>query len=290
MAAYLQTWTKGVTHARQLAGKPLRRAASDQYARMGVASGDHLYIAYLDEKRLHLIGRLRVDRILTRSQAEARFGTRVWDAEHHAVGEDGDVAVFDLRVPEDVVRGLRFEQKSGATTELETEADGSVNGQRLQSLRRLTPDSAALLDELVEDGPGPSPGPRPRLSPDQRRAVETRAMRVVQEHYAARGWDVEDVSQTRPYDLVCRRLEEERHVEVKGLTGLPLRVELTANEVVHARSNEHSVLAVVSEIQVDTFERPRADGGVLEVTDPWRPQPDRLRATAYTYALEGGRG
>ncbi len=34
-------------------------------------------------------------------------------------------------------------------------------------------------------------------------------MRVVQEHYAARGWDVEDVSQTRPYDLVCRRLEED---------------------------------------------------------------------------------
>jgi hypothetical protein len=111
-------------------------------------------------------------------------------------------------------------------------------------------------------------------------------VRVVQAHFEADGWIVEDVSQARPYDLVCQRRAEYRHVEVKGLTGPPLRVGLTANEVDHARSCENAVLAVVSAIQLEASNAPTARGGVLDIQDPWLLDGDRLRATAYTYALK----
>jgi hypothetical protein len=110
-------------------------------------------------------------------------------------------------------------------------------------------------------------------------------MHVVRDHYEAEGWSVDDVSASRPYDLVCRRGAVERHVEVKGLTGAPLRIGLTANEVAHARSCANAALAVVSDVKLTRSTPPRADGGVLEVHDPWVLDDDRLRATAYTYGL-----
>lgn len=43
----------------------------------------------------------------------------------------------------------------------------------------------------------------------------------------------------KPYDLRCTRGTEERHVEVKGTTGAATSVELTINEVLHARDQGH---------------------------------------------------
>jgi hypothetical protein len=105
VSAYLQTWTDGVASARERAGEPLGHAASNQYGRMGIVPGDVLYIAYLDYKLLHLLGRLPVEQLLTQAQAEQRFGMPVWEASLHAVGASSDVAVFDLRVPDEVTAG-----------------------------------------------------------------------------------------------------------------------------------------------------------------------------------------
>lgn len=44
-----------------------------------------------------------------------------------------------------------------------------------------------------------------RLSADERRTIELRAMRVAETHYASQGFVVEDVSAKRPYDLLCTR-------------------------------------------------------------------------------------
>src|SRR3954463_7868670 len=151
MSAYLQTWTDGIVSARDHAGERLTHAASDQYRRMGIVPADVLYIAYLDDRRLHLVGRMPIDEMLIHEEAEDRFGSDIWQAAYHAVGAQGDVAIFDLRVPDGVVRALRFQRATGGTTELSVGGDGSVNGQALQSIRRLTAQSAALLDELLDD-------------------------------------------------------------------------------------------------------------------------------------------
>ncbi|MGQ4388867.1 protein NO VEIN domain-containing protein [Streptomyces sp. SAS_270] len=58
---------------------------------------------------------------------------------------------------------------------------------------------------------------------------------------------------------------EERHVEVKGTTGAATSVELTVNEVLHARDKDNTVdLYVVSDIRVDTVTDPyTASGGTV---------------------------
>jgi len=110
-------------------------------------------------------------------------------------------------------------------------------------------------------------------------------MSVVRARYESSGWTVEDVSNHRPYDLVCHRGTAHLHVEVKGLSGLPTRVHLTANEVEHARSCPHAVLAVVSGIEITQSTPPGTAGGSLDVYDPWRVEDEHLRATEYSYSL-----
>lgn len=289
MASYLQTWTEGAEGARRYVGEPLVHAASDQYDKMRVAPGDVLYIAYLDAKRLHLISRLRVDRILSRRQAEQHFGEPIWSAARHAIGV-GDPAAFDLLVPTDVIRALRFERLTGRETTLAVTDDGEVNGGALQSVRRLSPASAALLDEVFEDEAAP-PQPQGRTKPSQaaKKAVELHAMDVVQKHYEAEGWAVEDVSANRPYDLECLRGAEVRHVEVKGLAGPPERIVVTRGEVDYAKGSPGKVaLAVVSGIAISDGARPKASGGDLMLQDPWLVDEGRLRATVYSYRLGAG--
>jgi Domain of unknown function (DUF3883) len=46
--------------------------------------------------------------------------------------------------------------------------------------------------------------------------------------------DVEDVHGRESYDLICRRGDEVKHVEVKGTTTDGIEVILTPNEVRHA--------------------------------------------------------
>lgn len=126
------------------------------------------------------------------------------------------------------------------------------------------------------------------LSPEQRQAVEQRAVDVVTERLEAERWDVEDVSaQKRGYDLHASRGDEERHVEVKGTIGSGASVILTRNEVRHARANPAlAVLAVVSGIRLSgegtSWE---ADGGRLRDFDRWRIEDGALEPRSYEWVL-----
>lgn len=283
MTAYLQTWTEGATIALERAGEPITHAASDQYHRMGVTVGDTLYIAYLDSRHLHLLGRLTVDEILTQDQVEQMWGEDVWVAKYHAIGHDSDIALFDLRVPRDVLRALEFVRADGTLTTLDIQPNETVSGQALQSIRRLTPASVALLDEVLAESTTGAPRKMARGAADQ--AIELHAMAAVGAYYASQGWMVEDVSQHRPYDLVCQKGDAIIHVEVKGLSGPATRIQLSANEVEHARTCAHPVLAVVSEIAATDSEPERTVGGAIEVWDPWDVDESRLRARSYSYSL-----
>jgi hypothetical protein len=292
MASYLQNWTGGVESARKLQeqGRPLRYAASAKYREIGLEPGDVLYITYLEDRRLHLIGRLPVGKVLSRRALVRRrqqkdLGDWPWWAE--APPGTGDPFVFDMMVPDDVVRDLRFERKSGQITRLHPARDGALNGQALQAIRRLTPESAALLSSLRDLEPSaPSSGPNRRISAPERRAIERRAMAVATHHYVGLGWTVEDVSGDHPYDLVCLRDDRELHVEVKGRTGTAFSVELTTNELTHARANQPEVaLAVVDEIKLKRAKRPVATGGTLRLFEPWTVDDDALEPLRYNYRL-----
>ena len=141
-------------------------------------------------------------------------------------------------------------------------------------------------------------GRRP-VTPEENRAVELRAMQVVRAHYESEGWAVEDVSASRPYDLVCRLGAAECHVEVKGLTGLPpLRIGLTANEVAHARTCPRVALAIVSGVRLTPIRaNPRAPPAV-SLSSPTRgkwtttasaPPPTRTQSAELRCLADPGR-
>ncbi|WP_338145884.1 protein NO VEIN domain-containing protein [Streptomyces scabichelini] len=121
--------------------------------------------------------------------------------------------------------------------------------------------------------------------PKKRKAVELRAEDMAVAHYERLGWTVERIG--KPYDLHCTRGREERRVEVKGTTGAATSVELTINEVEHARNPQHTVdLYVVSDISVDMHSSDYiASGGrVAHLTD-WSPAEEDLRPRRFEYRL-----
>jgi hypothetical protein len=117
----------------------------------------------------------------------------------------------------------------------------------------------------------------------QRRAIELHAMRAATRHFEAAGFEVEDVSGTRSYDLVCERGGKELHVEVKGTMTDGQTVILTRNEVDHAcDSGNASALFILHSIKVVGK---RASGGKPRVFHPWTLRRARLKPISFTYAV-----
>ncbi|MFJ7170267.1 MULTISPECIES: DUF3883 domain-containing protein [Streptomyces] len=121
--------------------------------------------------------------------------------------------------------------------------------------------------------------------PKKRTTIEKHAEHLATAHYEAEGWTVE--MRGKPYDLRCTRGTEERHVEVKGTTGAATSVELTINEVLHARDQANTVdLFVVSDIKVDTSTDPYTpSGGTIWHRTNWEPAEEDLRPRKYEYRL-----
>ncbi|WP_234347964.1 protein NO VEIN domain-containing protein [Streptomyces specialis] len=121
--------------------------------------------------------------------------------------------------------------------------------------------------------------------PKKRKAIELHAEDMAVAHYERQAWTVERLG--KPYDLHCTRDGEVRCVEVKGTTGAATSVELTINEVEHARKPQNTVdLYVVSDIEVDVRTEPYVTSGgqVLHFRD-WVPAEEDLRPRSFEYRL-----
>jgi hypothetical protein len=119
------------------------------------------------------------------------------------------------------------------------------------------------------------------LTGAERKVVEQRAVELARDHFGPE-WTVEDVGGTESYDLRCERHDEELHVEVKGTTGKGEYFMLTANEVEHAQTwYPHVALVVVSRIELDRDDRPKASGGQRSVYHPWDLGACEVRPTQF---------
>ena len=126
----------------------------------------------------------------------------------------------------------------------------------------------------------------------KRRSVEKWAMDFATKHYENEDFKVDDISPKKlGYDLRCRRKKEEVHVEVKGTTTKGAMVEVTSNEVDHARTSEcpwRTDLFIVSNIKITkTKDGPKASGGVQHLIKNWKPKPNdkRLKPIRYRYTV-----
>ena len=125
-----------------------------------------------------------------------------------------------------------------------------------------------------------------QLDQEVKVAVEALAMNLATEFYS-KAWNVEDVHGTESYDLICRRGDEVKHVEVKGTTTDGAEVILTPNEVRHARENPCIALFVVSNITVERAEDGTviATGGEHHLYDPWRLDDGTLTPLGFRYQV-----
>jgi Domain of unknown function (DUF3883) len=111
------------------------------------------------------------------------------------------------------------------------------------------------------------------------------AVEVAIEHY--RGLGATDVAKLgKPYDVRLVLNGVERHVEVKGSALSIETVELTINEVVHARNFQPTDLVVVDGIEWSRVEESiTTTGGRFRVWPDWRPSEDDLSARRFAYSL-----
>jgi hypothetical protein len=122
---------------------------------------------------------------------------------------------------------------------------------------------------------------------EARRAVERHAMAIALRYYRKRGFRVQNVSRTCPYDVLAVRGDEVLTIEVKGTAGAGESVFLTRNEVDHARSESaKAVLFVVYGVDVTTVDgRFKASEGQIRIHSPWIVDEGILEALQFRYSL-----
>lgn len=215
----------------------------------------------------------------------------------YAVYRPGDVEydTYDelLRTTDNPLRGnnpnerlwfiARRRRRRGEATPLAHELEAAARTARRAAAESNEVDAAR--DAVADLAGARAEGQGREGATPRRRAIERRAMEAAEAYFTGRGWNVEDVSDSRSYDIECTRGAEVLHVEVKGTTSRGLSILLTANEVAHARDFPHTALFVLHSIRVSGGDEPLATGGRPHVLNPWELDDERLEALAYKYTV-----
>src|SRR5262249_9554528 len=129
------------------------------YHRRRVALGDVMYIISQHSGRLLLGGRMIVGKIVSREEAvRICRNTDLYDAPQWVIGKKGSGTAFhtDRQLAPDVSKQLRFVTgMSGDRKPLHFVNDTQIERQSFRGLRQLEPQSAYLLDAIIDMTAGP---------------------------------------------------------------------------------------------------------------------------------------
>lgn len=153
-----------------------------------------------------------------------------------------------------------------------------------------SPDLLAIED-AVQSITAPLKPPRKGqgrgLTGPLRKLVEYEAMRRARQWLQDEGFKFKDVSAVESCDFRAQRHGDELVVEVKGTTGGPESVLLTANEVaLHQSAYPRNALLVVHGIVLSEDGTSVLDGGELLAVSPWAVNEERLKPVCYEYRLD----
>ena len=134
--------------------EPVRHAAANTFRRSGVSPGDMVYIVSLADGQLFLGGRMTVKQIASKDDAVKILRTdELYEADEHAIGEESDGTPLNLhrRLASAVSRQLNFVSPDSDPKPLRFVPDTDhLDGQTIRAIRELTPESAALLDRIID--------------------------------------------------------------------------------------------------------------------------------------------
>lgn len=128
------------------------------------------------------------------------------------------------------------------------------------------------------------------LTPNERKAVECRAMALAEQWLRGNGYLPKDTSANRPYDFEATRGDETLLVEVKGTTSDAAdAIAMTHGEVeLHRNKKGQTALMIVTGIRLQTGpNNPTATGGTLETHIGWDIDAWTLQPTAFRVMREG---
>ena len=150
MSDFLAYWTPATADSQRLKGGTQDHAASAQYRR--VDRGDSVWLVTIRSGRLRLVTRIVVGHITDQKGAAKLLGVRpkdLWDAEYHILAVVGTACEIAERDIHHLAPQLRFESTSGNDRLIFGE-NGEANAQQLQTMRKLSQVSAALLAMTFE--------------------------------------------------------------------------------------------------------------------------------------------
>jgi hypothetical protein len=111
-----------------------------------------------------------VSQVLTQAEAEAELGSGIWEAEGHVLG-DGTSVDYDRTLSRDTLSRLRFtSDRAGASEVKRLDIDPETElprGMALTTARWLTEESAALLDNVLDDEPATPAARTPEVIVEQ---------------------------------------------------------------------------------------------------------------------------
>lgn len=159
-----------------------------------------------------------------------------------------------------------------------------------EALQVPTPQRAGVTPVAVPRAPVGGAGYQ--SDPKVRKAIERHAVDWAIRYFKKRGYLVDDVGDSNPYDVLAIDKDSELHIEVKGSAGTSTTVEVTAGEVKEAATNVKapSVLFVVDQINWRRSSSGviETSGGRLRLWRDWQPEEARLTPTSFRYLLPPG--
>jgi hypothetical protein len=129
----------------------LEHTASNQFRAKG--AGDIVYVVNVTNGQLRLVGRMVVDRVVSKAEADRHFKSDCWPATDHCIARSGTAGNvrFNRFTPPSVVAGLKFRTPKGDVVGpvFSDSQDHLLDSQTLRGVRELTADSAAALDQVL---------------------------------------------------------------------------------------------------------------------------------------------
>ncbi len=125
--------------------------AGSGFNKKGITTGDRIYIVTVSQEKLYLIGAFTVaGPPISYDDACQRLPYIPWDAPEHLIAQPGSETPisYSRAIPLETARRLRFYSPEGEKG-LKFISENAIDNQTLRGVRRLTADSARLLEEKL---------------------------------------------------------------------------------------------------------------------------------------------
>jgi hypothetical protein len=133
--------------------KPVCSSGSNSFRKRGVSVGDVVYIVSLADGQLYLGGRMTVKRIVSRAEAVQIWDDdNLYDADEWIIDEEESGTPLNLHrcLAPEVSRQLCFVSSRSEPKGLFFVSESHLDVQATRGVRELTPESVALLDQIIE--------------------------------------------------------------------------------------------------------------------------------------------